>query len=547
MNEKNAESVKEYGLIDFSFTDKVHANEQDKNKMIRMIFTSNPNDKLYSYNEQKELTPKYYLPFYINIFNKSNKTINDIKKTELKNLFTKDFVDFITITLKQPLSSKTCISFIKDKSLVEKFISEYKKKHPDIKPEQYSSSSADKYKIFMENVYVFLIKIILTPAGSFISKAEKPDGDEDAANQKKLYYIADTSESNITKQDIYYSITRFIQDITTKSSLKTTSYLKLNDDIKLSFLKNKELSALTKTILDAIFKKQEQIIIKEQSYDFKSELDYNKILKDNILNKLQDDNELYKKNKYTDAFPSTKAGKESLNQLVKQIEEVINKLNEKKGDNNIFKNTIEIKNDVERILKLYYIEKEKNIQQREKKIYIEITITKDNFTKVDLKSITYEGAPTFSDITKFQKELQEQISKFIQNCQSPKDIQENIKKECTTVCSKPNTKNQLWCSICTNYIQCVYDKDYIGKPDAAEAEAAAAAKKAEEAEKAAAKKAEVEKKVAKNFKNLLNKPPPVIVSAGGAINKNAKKRTISKHKLLKPQSFNKSVKVIINQ
>ena len=546
MNEKNAESVKEYGLIDFSFTDTVHVNEKDK--MIRMIFTSNPNDKLYSYNEQKELTPKYYLPFYINIF---NKTIKDIKKTELKNLFTKDFVDFITITLKQPLSSKTCISFIKDKSLIEKFISEYKKKHPDIKPEQYSSSSADKYKIFMENVYVFLIKIILTPAGSFISKAEKPDGDEDAANQKKLYYIADTSESNITKQDIYYSITRFIQDITTKSSLKTTSYLELNDDIKLSFLKNKELSALTKTILDAIFKKQEQIIIKEQSYDFKSELDYNKILKDKVLTKLQDETKsLYKKNNYKDAFPSTGPDKESLNQLVKQIADVIKELNDKKGDSNIFKNTIEIKNDVERILKLYYIEKEKNIQQREKKIYIEITITKDNFTKVDLKSITYEGAPTFSDITKFQKELQEQISKFIQNCQSPKDIQENIKKECTTVCSKPNTKNQLWCSICTNYIQCVYDKDYIGKPDEAEAEA----EKAAEAEaKAAAKKAEVEKAEAKKaaaVKNAANKLIKIINKAkdgGGNINKNAKKRTISKHKLLKPQSFNKSVKVIINQ
>ena len=541
MNEKNAESVKEYGLIDFSFTDNVHKNEQDKNKMIRMIFTSNPNDKLYSYNEQKELTPKYYLPFYINIFNKSNKTINDIKKTELKNLFIKDFVDFITITLKQPLSSKTCISFIKDKSLVEKFISEYKKKHPDIKPEQYSSSSADKYKIFMENVYVFLIKIILTPAGSFISKAEKPDGDEDAANQKKLYYIADTSESNITKQDIYYSITRFIKDITTKSSLE------LNKDIKLSFLKNKELSALTKTILDAIFKKQEQIIIKEQSYDFKSELDYNKILKDKVLTKLQDETKsLYKKNNYKDAFLTGKNDL-SLQELIKDIEKYITDLNSRNTNNTIFKNTIEIKNDVERILKLYYIEKEKNIQQREKKIYIEITITKDNFTKVDLKSITYEGAPTFSDITKFQKELQEQISKFIQNCQSPKDIQENIKKECTTVCSKTNTKNQLWCSICTNYIQCVYDKDYIGKPDEAEAEAEKAAKKAEEAEKAAAKEAAVEKKVAKNFKKLLNKSPLVKVSAGGAINKNAKKRTISKHKLLKPQSFNKSVKVIINQ
>lgn len=547
MNEKNAESVKEYGLIDFSFTDKVHANEQDKNKMIRMIFTSNPNDKLYSYNEQKELTPKYYLPFYINIFNKSNKTINDIKRTELKNLFIKDFVDFITITLKQPLSSKTCISFIKDKSLVEKFISEYKKKHPDIKPEQYSSSSADKYKIFMENVYVFLIKIILTPAGSFISKAEKPDEDEDAANQKKLYYIEHIADSNITKQDIYYSITTFIKDITTTSSLKTTSYLKLNNDIKLSFLKNKELSALTKTILDAIFKKQEQIIIKEQSYDFKSELDYNKILKDKVLTKLQDETKsLYKKNNYKDAFLTDS----SLKELINDIDTYIKKLNEKKGDNNIFKNTIEIKNDVERILKLYYIEKEKNIQQREKKIYIEITITKDNFTKVDLKSITYEGAPTFSDITKFQKELQEQISKFIQNCQSPKDIQENIKKECTTVCSKPNTKNQLWCSICTNYIQCVYDKDYIGKPDEAEAEA----EKAAEAEaKAAAKKAEVEKAEAKKaaaVKNAANKLIKIINKAkdgGGNINKNAKKRTISKHKLLKPQSFNKSVKVIINQ
>jgi hypothetical protein len=131
MNAKNAENVKEYGLIDISFSDdEVHKNSKDKMK--KMILTSNPNDKLYSSDEQTELTPKYYLPFYINIFNKSIKTINDIKKADLKNLFIKDFVDFITNTLKQPLSLKTCISFIKDKSLVEKFISEYKKLYEEI-------------------------------------------------------------------------------------------------------------------------------------------------------------------------------------------------------------------------------------------------------------------------------------------------------------------------------------------------------------------------------------------------------------------------------
>jgi len=381
----------------------------------------------------------------------------------------------------------------------------------------------------MENVYVFLIKIILTPAGSFISKVKDTvEEDDDTATQKKLYYIAEKIDTTTTKD---LSSTIFITEINKNGSLK------VNENIYLSFLKNKEQSALTKTILDAIFKKQEQIIINEQAYDFKIELDYNKILKDKILTKLQEETKsLYKKNSYKEAFPDGKE-EEFFKELVKDIEKYINDLNERKTNNTIFKNNIDITNEVERVIKLYYIEKDKNIQQREKKIYIKIKITQDNFKVVESKSFSDEGAPTFSDITKFQKELQEQISKFIQNCQNPKDIQENIKKECQSVCKSSNsdTKNQLWCSICTNYIQCVYDKDYTGKSDSADS-----------AEIAPDATAAVEK-AAKKFTGLLNKQPPVKVNAGGAINKNAKKRTISKHKLLKPQFFNKSVKVIINQ
>ena len=235
-------------------------------------------------------------------------------------------------------------------------------------------------------------------------------------------------------------------------------------------MKNREFGSLTKTILDNYFKSKEDNILKEKKYDFKNELDYNKLLKNIILDKLITTN-LYTENKYDpDKFNKKISDldiKPILDQLIDSVNNEIQKLNDMQKDSAIIKNNTDIKGDIITTIKLFYIEKEKNIQKREKKIHINITLIKglqsnlqdSNLTLVDLKKITYEGAPTFSDIEKFQKKLQEDISNYIKNCQNPKDIQSKVEKECNDICSSnPKTiKNKLWCSICTNYIKCVYN------------------------------------------------------------------------------------------
>lgn len=73
--------------------------------------------------------------------------------------------------------------------------------------------------------------------------------------------------------------------------------LHIDEHIHLSILKNHQYQGLTKTILDSYFKSKEDKILKEKSYDFKTELDYNKLLKDIILDKLVK-KELYRQNVY---------------------------------------------------------------------------------------------------------------------------------------------------------------------------------------------------------------------------------------------------------
>lgn len=571
-----AEDIKEYGIITLDVEDNIQENINQKMKKIKL--TTDPNDKLYL-NEQPP--PTYYLPFYIPIFEKSKRTIQDIisNDVKLKDLFTKRFTEFITITLKQPLTAKTCINFIKDKSLVQQFITEYKSKNPSIDGDKYNSYDISKYKTFIQNVYVFFIKILATEAGSFLYKykdaldsSNSSSSDTLETKNKKLYYIKLLFGSKYTKSsDIYDSINNFISQKKTPKEEKS-EILHIDEHIYLSVMRNKQYESLTKTILDNYFKSKEDKILKEKSYDFKTELDYNKLLKDIILDKLLR-TELYKENIYNsklfteileeDTRLPVASRKSILDQLIDSVKSRITELNSLQKESAIIKNSTDIKSDILTSIKLFYIEKEKNIQKREKKIYINITLIKgsrpnlvdSNLTLVDLTKLTYEGAPTYSDIEKFQKKLQEDISKYIKNCQNPKDIQSKVEKECNEICTSDSetVKNKLWCSICTNYIKCVYNQpDYNNeielkakkdqkaakekaeeeKPTKKKADEEKAAKEKAEKEKAAKKKAEKEAEAAKK---------PARMAIGGGINFSQKK-TISKKQL---QLFKPNRKVSI--
>jgi len=535
-----AEDIKEYGVITLDVDDNIQENENKKMKKIKL--TTDPNDKLYLNEDPR---PEYYLPFYIPIFEKSKKKIKEIRKIPLTELFTKRFTDFITITLKQPLTPKTCVNFIKDKSLVQRFITEYKSKNPSIEGDKYNSYDVGKYKTFIQNVYVFFIRILATDAGSFLYKykdtsdtSSSSDSDNASleAKNKKLYHVKLRFDENYTEEnDIYRSINEFIdqknlakktgetKDDREKTELKN-EILHIDEHIYLYTIKKNQYQGLTKTILDSYFKSKEDKILKERSYDFKTELDYNKLLKDIILDKLIN-KELYRQNVY-DPKLFTKVDEDDENKdkdkdkdkedgtlkekrsILKQLSDSVNKrvdeLNRLQKESAIIKNNSDITNDIVTAIKVFYIEKEKNIQKREKKIHINITLIKGdrptiettNLELVDLTKITYEGAPTFSDIEKFQKKLQEDISKYIQNCQNPKDIQSKVEKECDEIClsDSKTIKNKLWCSICTNYIKCVYNQPkYNNKKQLGAKNKEKAAKEKAEKEKAAKEKTEKEK------------------------------------------------------
>jgi pyruvate/2-oxoglutarate dehydrogenase complex dihydrolipoamide acyltransferase (E2) component len=532
-----AQPIKEeYGSMEFLITDTTHITNLKK-KMKTLIFTTDPNDRLYSFEEQKQKQPKYYLPFYINIFNiGKTKSVNDIIKVELKDLFIKEFIEFITITLKQELSPKACINFIKDKSLVTRFISEYKTK----RPREYEQNTRDednenRYKTFLENVYIYLIKIIFTPAGSFIY--QKPSVTDIAADkvaddkrkqekdEKKKAAVAtakainqnpnatpaqkaaadaevvaadadeEADEADSAKPIEIFSandnryintlIRDFLKDEATKYfSIDTAQH------IKLAIKETKKERSLTKTILDSTFEKEKTRLLQQKPYGYVSELDYNIILKDQVLIALNNETKaFYRKSEYkvnTDLNNLVQA-------LVETVKKEIEKLNLLKKESTIIKNEIDIRKDIINLIKTFYIEKKKNELQREKKINILIKLTNDIISDVSITNKQFVGTSTatLSDVLLFQKKIREEISKYVKNCQTPKDIEDNLKKECDNICNqdKPDLKNKLWCNICENYIQCVYDQKYItiaSKAAKAEEAAAEAKAKAEEANTAAA-------------------------------------------------------------
>jgi hypothetical protein len=585
-----AEDIKEYGVITLDVDDNIQENENKKMKKIKL--TTDPNDKLYLNEDPR---PEYYLPFYIPIFQKPKRTIKAIRETKLTELFTKKFTDFITITLKQQLTPKTCVNFIKDKSLVQRFITEYKSKNPSTEGDKYNSYDVGKYKTFIENVYVFFIRILATEAGSFLYKykdtsdtSSSSDSDNASleAKNKKLYHVKLVFGDNYNEDNnIYNSINDFIdqknlakitgesKDDREKRELKN-EILHIDEHIHLYTIRNNQYQGLTKTILDSYFKSKEDKILKERSYDFKTELDYNKLLKDIILDKLVK-KELYRQNVYdpklftkVDEDDDNKEKRSILEQLSDSVNKRVDELNRLQKESAIIKNSSDIKNDIITAIKLFYIEKEKNIQKREKKIHINITLIKGdppthestNLKLVDLTKITYEGAPTFSDIEKFQKKLQEDISKYIQNCQNPKDIQSKVEKECDEIClsDSKTIKDKLWCSICTNYIKCVYNQPKYNnkkqlsnkikvkknkaakeKAEKEKAENEKAEKEKAENEKAAKEKAEKKKAEKEAEAEAAKKPAGMTIDGGVNF---SHKKTISKKQL---QLFKPNRKVSI--
>ena len=190
-------SDQDYGTFTFSITDE---NNSDDKQLNKLIFTTNPKDTFYFKNKrgvasaQQPPNPKYYIPFNINIF-KTTFQKKSSSSTSINEFFIPDLNTFITNTMKESLTPQTYIKFITTKSLVEQFINEYKTKYPDKKIIQdlterdstieHIKTINDKskeettsliesikrkyaYKIFIENIYLFLIKVLLTKHGTFI-------------------------------------------------------------------------------------------------------------------------------------------------------------------------------------------------------------------------------------------------------------------------------------------------------------------------------------------------------------------------------------------
>jgi len=503
------ENTKEYGEFTFDISDNII--DKKENKMKNIKFTTDPTGKVYSKEEEP---PIYYLPVYIDIFNSKYKKVNDIidPKTTLEKLFTKGFNDFITTRLKQPLTPKTCINFIKDKALVQQFITDYSSKNTS--SNIYQPSNIDNYKTFLRNVYIFLIKIMLTDAGSFLynnpqNKSEEISSNSEVIN-KKLYYIKLINP--ITDKDINFNIQNFIDNNKTingkcetsevrakqaaaekaekaekaaaakaaaakaakeaaggegggedddkdgDDNADDTKNLKIAEHIFLNIKQDINPESTTRNILDSFFQTKQNKIIKENSYDSTSELNYNKLLKVTIIDTILN-NRLFTQTEYTKKCFEPNDGNTILNELVEKIQA-------KKEPLKFYKTDAEIKADIRTALRIYYLEKGKNTEKKGKKIYINIIFVKDaNSNVVLVTTQPYEGLPTFNDIINFQKKLQEDISKYIKKCQDPpKDIESEVKEQCTQIVTNskrsPNMRNILWSNLCTNYIKCVYDDTY---------------------------------------------------------------------------------------
>lgn len=305
----NKSSDQDYGTFTFSITDE---NNSDDKLLNKLIFTTNPKDTFYFKNKrgvspaQQPPNPKYYIPFNINIFKQTFQ--KNSSSTAINEFFIPDLNTFITNTMKESLTPQTYIKFITTKSLVEQFINEYKTKYPDKKIVQNLTKrdliideikkdpkDTDKqqtielikrkytYKIFIENIYLFLIKVLLTKHGTFIyldtnkekiaqdaAKAAAPapavqeeEQEQDEYEEEELYsekekpglhFISYSGEKEEDFKSLKSKINKFIEeykDLNEREKLKIDTNIKL--ELKTDILKDEDLKKITKTILYDVF------------------------------------------------------------------------------------------------------------------------------------------------------------------------------------------------------------------------------------------------------------------------------------------------------
>jgi hypothetical protein len=307
----NKSSDQDYGTFTFSITDENNTKNTQLNKL---VFTTNPKDTFYVKKKGapvQQPDTKYYMPFNINIFKQT--FLKNSSTTAINEFFIPDLNTFITNTMKESLTPQTYIKFITTKSLVEQFINEYKVKYPDKKVVQESTQrdeiivkikeQADNkteeenidlikrkyaYKIFIENIYLFLIKVLLTKHGTFIyldthkekqaqeaadkaakknpaaaaDQEEEPEEyeEEEIYNEKKekpgLHFITYNGEKEPDLKTLKLRLNTFIKEYK-KEVQDTPNTLIIDGNIKLELKNNKPsddaLKKITKAILYDLF------------------------------------------------------------------------------------------------------------------------------------------------------------------------------------------------------------------------------------------------------------------------------------------------------
>ena len=638
----NKSSDQDYGTFTFSITDENNTKNTQLNKL---VFTTNPKDTFHIKKRGAPLQQpdtKYYMPFNINIFKQTFQ--KNSSTTAINDFFIPDLNMFITNTMKESLTPQTYIKFITTKSLVEQFINEYKVKYPDkkvvqestardtiireIKEKQANKTIQEKnidlikrkyaYKIFIENIYLFLIKVLLTKHGTFIyldthtekqaqeaaakaaakaaaavDQEEEPEEyeEEELYNEKKekpgLHFITYNGEKEQDLKTLKLRLNTFIKEYNTDTPETLTIDGNIKLELKQNELSKEALKKITKEILYDLFlsnkkNKNEDLIGLSISENVYHELVTKEVYENIILHefytlpkynmdslnakfreiKITKVEEAQKKleeaeknleeaqEKLEDAQKKLETKSEDLKQqeafkidfnkkkqqvddLAKKVEilkrdlvatqksyensmgtdyfikKIWKGIDEFKKTNSILREIIisddTIEEDIIKMLRFYFLKKEKETK-RKKEIVIFITITPQNLKAFDQFKTLLSSTPSFEDIKKFQKNLQQQITNYVNKCQPTEELENKITEQCETICTKSNLgmKEKLWCKMCESYIRCVYDQNYT---PAAEVQRQAAADEAETAKKAAeaAKKAaEDAKKTAAHLRKITN-------------------------------------------
>ena len=625
----NKSSDQDYGTFTFSITDDNNTKNTQLNKL---VFTTNPKDTFYVKKKGapvQQPDTKYYMPFNINIFKQTFQ--KNSSTTAINDFFIPDLNMFITNTMKESLTPQTYIKFITTKSLVEQFINEYKVKYPDkkvvqestqrdkiienIKAQQEEKTIQEKnidlikrkyaYKIFIENIYLFLIKVLLTKHGTFIyldthterqaqeaaanaaakaaaaaDQEEEPEEyeEEELYNEKKekpgLHFITYNGEKEQDLKTLKSRLNTFIKEYNTDKPETLTIDYNIKLELKQNELSKEALKKITKEILYDLFlsnkkNKNEDLIGLSISENVYHELVTKEVYENIILH------EFYTLPKYnTDRLNAkfreikitkVEEAQNKLEQPQKKLEEAQNKLEEAqnkletkskdlkqqvddlakkveilkrdlvatqksyensmgtdyfikkfrrgidefKEKNSILRDIIisddTIEEDIIKMLRFYFLKKEKETK-RKKEIVISITITPQNLKAFDQFKTLLSSTPSFEDIKNFQKNLQQQITNYVNKCQPTEELENKITEQCETICTKSNLgmKEKLWCKMCESYIRCVYDQNYTPAAEEQRQDDAAKAEAAKKAAEAAKKAAEDAKKAAAHLRKITN-------------------------------------------